>query len=926
MKYKFQLDNLMSPDQINSKSKGKYEAGITHPCSSSYGMPKPAIECDFHDVLYDEYNYNFTMYRGIINLIKTIRSQTKSDTDFNNSFYIDGEGKIRDEIIIEKVEYTDNEGKECICYIVGNPAPGFMLNKSLLQARTSDKNGWGESEHYILELLRKYHPRKSGEGDSDITDLMYDSVLKDVEYIKKNKLLGSEDITKLKEIIRRKLRKLIGEKFKLPNVGLEYVWELVNVKVIKNEEGFNYDIIEPLIYTFRDINGTHKPIFEKLLEMTRTTLLDHYHMPRTNQLLSYVELNVHFRVKTDYLHPLTFLGKKNTFYNRNITLEELIYSCGLTCDGNIEEMKVYEGMPFWAVCPMRYSLMNRGLRSYYVQCYDKIFRPEREAGGGGIVRKRKTKILIGRGRIFRRKLKTKISGGAGENNGHNGNNGNDGNNENDVLAGLTQAASKRQGLSLKLKKSIKLKLRNLDESEITETLYIITETTTQTDANGKKTNIKTNKRGDNTDTDKVFKQVLGHIFNPNAKVVLVFNMYSNHSLFLIRVNVTGEYKFYNVLVQMNNLDREKANSIPDLERNDHYNAFNYYSYKDSLFKILIVKEYDKDDFFSFSIYNISLYREYTGLDTFYKESRIKSEGFDIDNPYKYHIFKLIYLFYSLFFVKNQITKEKLDSTVNGILYSNFKNNDDLTKNDNSNSVNLTKPLNNNVFFVYKSKKYIGFLDRYSGDTIKSKDLKNTHLDQNERHFFKFILWIVSLDTVSDIYTLINKNKDNLNSSILNFIRNEESLKSILYHASSIQTKEQIESIDEILKAVKVFIQEKFKVKESDFDVLNINELSDFQTTSFHIHIDVKSQYFKSLEQINFNKELIKLNTNFFKYASAIQAHFSFTNILDKCKTKPDYFYNRTLNRPFSGGIIKLGGLLCIKDENEDEQFKSVSNV
>ena len=70
----------------------------------------------------------------------------------------------------------------------------------------------------------------------------------------------------------------------------------------------------------------------------------------------------------------------------------------------------------------------------------------------------------------------------------------------------------------------------------------------------KKTNIKTNKRGDitHTHTKTIFQQVLGQIFNPKAKVVLVFNMYSNHSLFLIRVNVTGGYKFYNVLVFQEN--------------------------------------------------------------------------------------------------------------------------------------------------------------------------------------------------------------------------------------------------------------------------------------------------------------------------------------------------------------------------------------
>ena len=100
-------------------------------------------------------------------------------------------------------------------------------------------------------------------------------------------------------------------------------------------------------------------------------------------------------------------------------------------------------------------------------------------------------------------------------------------------------------------------------------------------------------------------------------------------------------------------------------------------------------------------------------------------------------------------------------------------------------------------------------------------------------------------------------------------------------------------------------------------------MSDINATVFHIHIEPKSQYLKPLEQLNFNLELLKTAVNFYKYSWNIEGHFSFTHILDKCKTKDNYFYNRTLNRPFSGQL-KISGLLCIKDE--DEQLKSVSNV
>ena len=80
-------------------------------------------------------------------------------------------------------------------------------------------------------------------------------------------------------------------------------------------------------------------------------------------------------------------------------------------------------------------------------------------------------------------------------------------------------------------------------------------------------------------------------------------------------------------------------------------------------------------------------------------------------------------------------------------------------------------------------------------------------------------------------------------------------------------------------------------------------------TSFHIHIELKSQYFKPLEEIDYKKELLGSKVRLNRYPTNIQGHFSFETILNKLKTNSNYLYNQSLYRPFNGQI-KFPGLMC----------------
>lgn len=914
--FRKQLDAMTLPNEATANI-FKYNVEILHPCSTYYGKKKSYHKVDFVNEPDDLMKLNYTArYVTLDHLRKYIadsesqKSRPKPyELKYFNTSYRDENGDIRDTVIMREMTFR---GKRC--FIIGSNGISFMPNVSIKDTpeyKAILKLQSDEYENDIKELLVKYHYQDGIDPKTvDITDLTYNLIVyPEMQYIKEYNLLNNDELKKLNTTIRGKLKTLFNNKFNKPNISLEYTWSII----IEEE----LDKFYPLIYTLREVNADHKPIFEMILELTRTEMLTKWGLEPSQQIFSYYQVQKSFLIKSKYLHPLHYLGRTNTFYNRLITLEELIYSCDKKCDG-IDD---YLGLPFWAVCPMKYSIMNPELMSYEKQDhYNKFAEPvfkylgiedttknEKKNNNNGFVQQKHTKH-----RQHRQYSQSTTRASTLKNIVKNSNVPNfydvlsiDGN-EDDNKRSRNNTQKSMRNTNIKTKKNVN---NTKSENIINKTQYIYY----IKDEEGKDKEVRKYASDDET------KLLLARIFTPkhkNNRVIVSYNTYDHFISCLIRCLDGDTYKFYNIFMEKGLFDsnRDFSNSRKDvfnfskvnklIEYNDIYYREYLYGYTGKLLRILLIKEYNRKDNFMLPSIHMNIYRIYKNLDNFFRNDVIQlTDGTTITNPYKYHLIHIIYFTYWLYSLGDTIVK-KLTEQQNLEIYTKEKS----KTNTKNNTVyipikyfNFEIKKNNNIYFVYKAKKYIGILDRFSGDYIKSEFKKDKYMNEE---FFKFTLWIVPIETIEDIYT---KYKDKTNTTAKDFIRNK--LSSNLFTASSIKGKELTNDLEDIITNVKQFINEYYDITEFDYNILNINELSDMITTSFHIHIELKSQYFKPLEEIDYKKELLSSKLKLYRYPGNIQGHFSFETILNKLKTNSNYLYNQSLYRPFNG-LIKFPGLMC----------------
>jgi hypothetical protein len=916
-----QMDDLTLPSECNINA-FKNNIGVYYPCSSYYGKKKKyhASEVKFENKEDDLIKLNYNGWHAFIDhLTKIVNPEHK--IKYLDTIYRDFEGKIKDKIITHEMLFR---GKRC--FILGTPEYTLLSkftqeNQNYIEVLESQRANY---EKDIKDLLSQYHGIKA--ETVDVCDLIYSILVNsDKKYIDKYGLLTADEFATLSDAIRVKLKELFKDKFNHPNIILEYYWDIV----ILDKNNKDEDTFYPLIYSLREVDSDYKPIFEKVLDLARNEMMIKWGMQPTNQILAYYQPNFSFCIKTDYLHPLNFLGRRNTFYNRIIPLEELIYSCDKVCN-NMDE---YMDLPFWSVCPMKYSLINAQLMSYYEQGnYDKFAQPiferlkindKRTDENNGF-----TKVT---GTTARRTQKTPSTLSASSASSTSSANrtlkygtsgfysvlseeGDDSNASGSVSNTSNKTKKNSQNNS---RPKTKNNFSNINPNNIMDkTQYIYNETVMG--ENGQEKTIE--KRAQNN--SELTENILRRLFSPRTvgeggvenHVIVTYNTYEGYVLFLIKCpNEDGSgFKFYNVFMEKA-MFGFNSSKIKQLEKYDNLNYKKYfYGYTGKILRILLVKEYNQGDNFQLWSLHFNLYRMYNNLDTFFKGDTLKlkvSSGaiVEITNPYKYHIVKLISLIHSLFFeMNNKIDYNIFQSINKNSVYEKPKDKK-ITNNNKQNSIDFNMKRDNNVFYVYKSNKFMCILDSFSDDKMKSKIKGKTFLNTD---FFKFTLWIVSTETCNDIYDKIKKlyETGNKQGNIKEHF-SRSNLATNIFTASSIKDKILIDELRDILENVKKFINGYFNVSEFDYNVLNINELSDIETTSFHIHIELKSQYFKPLEEIDYKRELLDSKVRINRYPANIQGHFSFETILDKLKTNSDYIYNQSLHRPFSGQL-KFAGLFC----------------
>lgn len=252
--------------------------------------------------------------------------------------------ELKDKVIIEELEDVNDK------YLI----LGFPLGNAnmLLHDREIMKDGKYEQYREVIndQTMNYKNYLSSFINDNNFHELTNNiSIYDDNEYLKKTKILG-KDIDKFinnaKQIINNYLEN--GEYFNMPNIWLYYSWYILKYTLLESGE---YSI-EPALFHIREVNENHTHILKKILELSRTRLLDLYRIKSTKSLFIYTDLSAGFNFKCIYMHPLNILFRNVYFYHKIITLEDLIHTSSLFCTSIFPEMQKYKGMPFWSVVPL----------------------------------------------------------------------------------------------------------------------------------------------------------------------------------------------------------------------------------------------------------------------------------------------------------------------------------------------------------------------------------------------------------------------------------------------------------------------------------------------------------------------------------------------------------------------------------------------
>jgi len=256
--------------------------------------------------------------------------------------------KLKDKVIMEKIsdEYL----------LLGYPSG---ISNMLLHDKEIMKDGKYEAYRKVLDdqtANYKDYLASFLKEDGQYDELMRDSSFyRDKEYLDKifGKILGSETnkfLINASTIMNNYL--MNGEYFNIPNLTFEYSWYILKYKQSQAKPG-QYDI-EPALFHIREVNATHTPIFKRIQELSRTKLLELYGLKATKSLFIYTDLSLSagLSIKCIYMHPLNILFRNVYFYHKIITIEDLIHTSSLLCDGSHPDMVKYKDMPFWSVIPL----------------------------------------------------------------------------------------------------------------------------------------------------------------------------------------------------------------------------------------------------------------------------------------------------------------------------------------------------------------------------------------------------------------------------------------------------------------------------------------------------------------------------------------------------------------------------------------------
>lgn len=195
-------------------------------------------------------------------------------------------------------------------------------------------------------------------------------------------LLSSAEYNEMIKYLKWKVNKMCVNKFNKPNCSLRYSWNIMEMSNEQVNGSYNFETLEYAINTIREVNGNHKAVFERVQELSWTTMLELNGIisqrpdqrpdqrpedVKYKQVFTDVNLLDGFALNSSYMHPLNY--KTVYYYNENkvFFLEDIIANCALECDGEFSDefsdMKKFKGLPFYAVVPIEITSYPGALNS-----------------------------------------------------------------------------------------------------------------------------------------------------------------------------------------------------------------------------------------------------------------------------------------------------------------------------------------------------------------------------------------------------------------------------------------------------------------------------------------------------------------------------------------------------------------------------------
>ena len=357
------------------------------PCETTYGTRV------FKDDYLEFITYSYKLYVSLCEFItkylkikKYLKINNTPASNVDKDYFVGNE--LKPSIIFEMFDNPTNRNRKYI--IVGRPSTKHArCNNEFRNLKGYDLILKKQIEQY--EDLIKEYTRQELAGDPnapkeiELCDFIVSKKKtfgNDYKYLLKSEILTDDQseiltddqLEKLKQFVREKAKKMCKGKFNKPNTSSLYVWNIMDV-LFKDDGTVE---IEYAFNSIREINSSHTVLLKRIEELSRTTMLVKCGIIREgeslNQVYSEVDLTKAFVIRSYYLHPLNYKIRYNYNENKIYTLEDLIVSSTLLCDGLGEGMADFKELPFLAVVPLYLTTfsyrLHSGIEMSKTPCYD----------------------------------------------------------------------------------------------------------------------------------------------------------------------------------------------------------------------------------------------------------------------------------------------------------------------------------------------------------------------------------------------------------------------------------------------------------------------------------------------------------------------------------------------------------------------------